>query len=166
MRLADTASRRWPTTAALTLIALVTLAGTVKAQVSPPGPGSPWVIAPAFFPRGALINFVEGDPHRSMPIRVDLAFPKGYRIPPHFHAQAVRVQVRSGAIAVGTGDRLDPKRTRPLAAGDTTWIAEGEHHYLIATADETIISITCIGPLTFTYVAPADDPSAKKPFGR
>ncbi len=63
------------------LLILILLAGrgaSVAGQVARPGPDSPWLLAPAFFPAGALVNFVEGDPHKAMPIRVDFAFPDGF----------------------------------------------------------------------------------------
>lgn len=149
----------------LALVALLSLSTTAHAQVARPGPDSPWLLAPAFLPRGALINFAEGDPHKAMPIRVELALPDGYRMPAHYHAQEVHVEIRKGQLAVGTGDRLDPKRTRLLNPGDTITVPGQLHHFFIARGEETIVSLTAVGPLLFTYVEAEQDPSAKKPFG-
>lgn len=148
------------------LFLLLVSAPAMDAQVQRPGPDSPWVLAPAFFPAGALANFVEGDPHRVMPVRVDFAFPEGYRMPAHVHAQDIHVRVQQGALAVGTGKSIDPKRTRLLQAGDSITVPGGTPHYWIARGNETVISVTGMGPFLFTYVDPGQDPSRYKPFGR
>ena len=167
--------RNMPRTRGLLLAAglLMALPGTMAGQatgpeaplVGRPGPDSPWLLAPAFFPRGALINFVEGDPHKAMPVRVDLALPGGYRMPAHLHQQAIHVKVLRGELAVGLGDRMDLKRARALTAGDTVTVAAGQLHYFASRGPETIVSITCVGPIRFTYAQPDQDPSRSRPFG-
>lgn len=61
-------------------LALVLAAPTsAHAQMPSIGSDSPWVLASSFYPPGALIAF-EGDPNQVMPFRVELAFPRGYRM--------------------------------------------------------------------------------------
>ena len=45
----------------------------------------------------------------------------GYLIPPHFHPGYEHVKVVEGALLIGVGDQLDPKRIRVLAVGDTAY---------------------------------------------
>lgn len=143
---------------------LASRAGHLAAQMPSIGSSSPWVIAPYFFPRGALIAFVEGDPNKNEPFRVDLAFPRGYRMQPHYHANAIHVQVKQGGLKVGVGGRLDLKKTQAVAPGDTATVPAGAHYFYAATT-ETIITVTSIGPFTLNYVDPANDPSRRSAFG-
>jgi quercetin dioxygenase-like cupin family protein len=77
--------------------------------------------------------------------------PDGYRMPPHFHPTDERVEVKQGTLLVGMGDRLDARKTLPLAVGDTILAPAGFHHYSIAKGT-TVVSVRFIGPYTITYV--------------
>ena len=44
-----------------------------------------WGPAPAVFPKGAQMAVVKGDPGKADTFTVELSFPDGYKIPPHFH---------------------------------------------------------------------------------
>ena len=122
-------------------------------------------IAPWFFPTGAEITFVDGNPNIDEAFLVRLAFPKNYRIPPHYHGTDIHVEVQQGAIAIGFGDRMDLHQTRVLAAGDTASVQAGTRYY-IATRATTLIAMRSRGPFTLTYVHPDDDPSRHLPLGR
>jgi hypothetical protein len=76
-----------------------------------------WFVPP-LLPPGALIAVVSGDPTVPGLSTLQLSMPDGYRFPPHYHPSFEHVEVREGTLLVGMGDRIDPKRTRPLAAGD------------------------------------------------
>jgi hypothetical protein len=66
---------------------------------------------------------------------------------------------------VGMGDRLDPKLTRPLVAGDSATAPAGMHHFSIAQG-RTELSVTFIGPYTITYLRAEDAPRRQNfPFG-
>lgn len=59
---------------ATALAFLLLFPAAAKAQLPSIGPGSPWVPAPYYFPRGALIAFLEyvnpaNDPSRASPYR-------------------------------------------------------------------------------------------------
>jgi quercetin dioxygenase-like cupin family protein len=116
-------------------------------------------------PRGALIAVVSGDPTGPGKSTLELSMPNGYRIPPHFHPSYEHVEVKEGTLLVGMGDRLDPKQTRALAAGDSATAPAGMHHFSIARG-RTLLSVTFIGPYTITYVRAEDAPRpAVFPFG-
>ena len=135
------------------------------AQMPAIGPETRWAIAPWFFPTGAEITFVDGNPNIDEAFLVRLAFPKNYRIPPHYHGTDIHVEVQQGAMAIGFGDRMDLHQTRVLAAGDTGSVQAGTHYY-IATSATTLIAMRSRGPFTLTYVHPDDDPSRHLPLGR
>ena len=97
------------------------------AQMPAIGPETRWAIAPWFFPTGAEITFVDGNPNIDEAFLVRLAFPKNYRIPPHYHGTDIHVEVQQGAMAIGFGDRMDLHQTRVLAAGDTASVQAGTH---------------------------------------
>ena len=108
---------------------------------------------------------VGGDPTGPGVSTLKLSMPNGYRIPPHFHPGYEHVEVKEGTLLVGMGDRLDPKRTQPLAAGDSATAPAGMHHFSIAKG-QTVLSVTFIGPYTITYVHAEDAPRQQNfPFG-
>src|SRR3954470_11313821 len=90
-----------------------------------------WSVPP-LLPPGALIAVVSGDPTTAGKFTLLVSMPNGYRIPPHSHPSYEHVEVKEGALLVGTGDRLDPKMTQVLAAGDSATAPEGLHHFSIA----------------------------------
>jgi quercetin dioxygenase-like cupin family protein len=143
------------------------------AQAQQPGPmaqasanGAPlqWSVPPVL-PPGALIAVVSGDPTGPGESTLELSMPDGYRIPPHSHPSYEHVEVREGTLLVGMGDRLDPKLTRALAAGDSATAPAGMHHFSIAKG-RTVLSVTFIGPYTITYLRAEDAPRRQVfPFG-
>ena len=123
-----------------------------------------WTVPPVL-PPGALIAVASGDPTSTGQSTLELSMPDGYRIPPHFHPGYEHVEVRKGALLVGMGDQLDPKRTQTLAAGDSATAPAGMHHFSIAKG-QTLLSVTFMGPYTITYVRAEDAPRPRtSPFG-
>jgi quercetin dioxygenase-like cupin family protein len=136
----------------------------VRAQASGDSASLRWSVPP-LLPPGALLAVVSGDPTGPGESTLQLSMPNGYRIPPHFHPSYEHVEVREGTLLVGMGDRLDPKRTRPLAAGDSATAPAGMHHFSIAKG-RTVLSVTFIGPYTITYLRAEDAPRPRTfPFG-
>jgi quercetin dioxygenase-like cupin family protein len=147
------------------LTALLFAASSLAAQSSSPAQPAPqWVPAPALFPRGAQMAVLSGDPFKPVVLKVLLSMPDGYRIPPHFHATDEHIEVRQGALLVGMGDKLDLRKTIPLAVGDTGTAPAGLHHFAVAKG-ATIISMTMMGPYVMTYVHPSDEPWGVFPYG-
>lgn len=72
-------------------------------------------------------------------------------MPPHFHPAGEFVEVTSGALLVGIGDKLDPHRTQVVSVDDTGTAPAGTHHYTIARG-LTTVRVTFMGPYTITYV--------------
>jgi hypothetical protein len=63
------------------------------------------------------------------------------------------------------GDKLDPKRSRVLAVGDTVTIPLGMAHLWIAK-ERAEVFLKFLGPFTITYLNPADAPRPRAfPFG-
>jgi quercetin dioxygenase-like cupin family protein len=145
----------------LLLFAAARLAAQGSAQ---PAQVLRWTPAPALFPRGAQIAVVSGDPFKPVVLKVLVSMPDGYRMPPHFHATDEHVEVRQGTFLVGMGDKLDVKKTIPLAVGDTATAPAGMHHYFV-TKGATIVSVTIMGPYILTYVHPKVEPWGVFPYG-
>jgi len=118
-----------------------------------------WGPAPAVFPQGAKMAVVDGDPGKAAPFTVELAFPDGYRIPPHFHPTDETVEVKKGTFIVGMGDTLDVAKTKAMKVGAKGQVPANHHHYAVARG-ATVVSVTSMGPFAMTYVNPADDPQS------
>jgi quercetin dioxygenase-like cupin family protein len=110
-----------------------------------------WAVVPTLLPPGAMIAVVSGDPTAPGQSTIELSMPDGYRMPPHFHPTEERVEVKQGTLLIGMGDRLDARKTLPLAAGDTVAAPAGMHHYSVAKGT-TVVAVTFMGPYTMTYV--------------
>ena len=88
---------------------------------------------------------------------VELAFPAGYKIPPHFHPTAEMVTVKKGTFLVGMGDTFDAAKTKAMQVGDSGSIPANAHHFA-TTKVATFVTVSAMGPFAMTYVNPADDP--------
>ena len=115
-----------------------------------------WAV-PTTLPTSARVAVVSGDPTTPGESTFLISMPNGYRIPPHLHPSHTNVEVRQGTLLVGIGDKLDPTRTRALAAGDSATVPAGVHHFWIARG-RTVVSMTFIGPFTITYLRAEDAP--------
>jgi quercetin dioxygenase-like cupin family protein len=142
--------------APLAALLLAAPAAVAMAQTSAAPAALKWSV-PTLLPPGALIAVVSGDPTAPGESTLELSMPDGYRLPPHYHPSYEHVEVREGELLVGMGDRLDPKQTRPLAAGDSATAPAGMHHFSIAKG-RTLLSVTFIGPYTITYLRAEDAP--------
>ena len=58
--------------------------------------------------------------------------PDGYLMPPHSHPSDELVEVVSGTLLVGMGDRTDVRNTQAVGVGDSGTAPAGMHHYTIA----------------------------------
>jgi len=141
------------------LVPFVLAASSASAQASAASKPLHWQVPPVL-PPGALIAVVSGDPTGPGESTLALSMPDGYRIPPHFHPGYEHVEVKEGTLLVGMGDRLDPKQTRPLAAGDSATAPAGMHHFSIAKS-RTVLLVTFDGPYTITYPRASDAPQPR-----
>lgn len=134
----------------MTVSMLLLAAQTASAQMVGPSRETHWVPA-TLFPQGAMLSIVSGDPSQPGQSVAELLLPDGYRVPVHFHPMGERLEVREGALLVGTGDRGEVERTAVLSPGDTAFAAADSHHYWVARG-RTVIALTFEGPYTITYV--------------
>jgi quercetin dioxygenase-like cupin family protein len=112
---------------------------------------------PTTLPPSALVAVVSGDPTGPGESIFLISMPNGYRIPPHSHPSDVQLEVREGTLLVGMGERLDRRRTRALAAGDSATVLAGMPHFWIARG-RTVVFMTFIGPFTITYLRAEEAP--------
>ena len=120
---------------------------------------------PDLLPPGARLAVVRGDPTAPGETTLELVMPDGYELPPHYHPSFEHVEVQEGTLLAGMGDRLDPTKTRPLAAGDSATAPAGMHHFSIARG-RTVLLVTFMGPYTITYLHAEDAPRRRTfPFG-
>src|SRR5262249_24585952 len=83
-----------------------------------------WGDAPPMLAKGAKLAVLYGDPGKDGLFIVRLKMPAGYKIMPHFHPTTENATVVSGALAVGMGDKLDPK-TKAFPAGSFVSLPAG-----------------------------------------
>ncbi len=118
-----------------------------------------WADHPAL-PPGAKIAVIQGPLNEAVPYTVRLKFPADYKIPAHWHPGIEHVTVISGTLNIGTGDKLDRSKTKPLSAGSFAFMQPKTNHF-VWTKGETIIQSHGVGPSAINYVNPADDPRKK-----
>jgi hypothetical protein len=118
-----------------------------------------WADVPSL-PSGAKVAVLEGPLNESKPFTMRLKFPANYTIPAHYHSAIEHVTVISGTFYMGTGDKLDVTKGRPLPAGSVAIMQPATRHFA-STREETEVQVHGIGPWTITYVDPADDPRRK-----
>jgi mannose-6-phosphate isomerase-like protein (cupin superfamily) len=118
--------------------------------------------APPFFPVGAQIAVLEGDPMASSgDFTIRLKMPDGYKVAPHTHPSRENVTVLSGTLKVGMGDQFDASKMMSFGSGSFAYLDPSMHHYAMASGP-TVIQIHGMSPVKFNYINPADDPSMKK----
>jgi quercetin dioxygenase-like cupin family protein len=116
-----------------------------------------WVDAPKFLPQGAKIAVLEGNPAEKGPFTIRVKMPANYKIPAHSHPSDEHVVVLSGALYMGTGDKLDMEKSTALKVGGFGLMPAKKNHYAF-TKDATTLLVYGTGPVDFTYVNPDDDP--------
>ncbi len=139
-------------------LALLLSAGTLNAQ-NADATMLKWGPAPPVFPAGAQMAVVSGDPGKAGPFVVQFKFPNGYKIAPHSHPTDENLTVLSGTFMVGMGDKMDMKKAKPMAVGDSGTMKAGANHYAEAKG-ATTVRVSSQGPFAMTYVNPKDMPKA------
>ncbi len=118
-----------------------------------------WQDVPSL-PAGAKMAVIEGPPNQAVPFTFRLKFPADYKVPAHSHPAIEHATVISGTLNMGMGDKLDPTRTTPLAAGSVAIMPARANHFAWVK-EETIVQVHGIGPWGVIWVNPADDPMKK-----
>jgi quercetin dioxygenase-like cupin family protein len=131
-------------------------ASNAGAQTTDDSASLHWSVA-TLLPPGALYAVMSGDPTAPGECTMQISMPNGYRFPPHSHPGNEHVVVKEGTLLVGLGDKIDPKRTRALAVGDSSTAPAGMHHFSIAKG-RVMLLVTFMGPYTITYIHAEDAP--------
>ena len=116
-----------------------------------------WQPVPPFFPAGAEMAVLNGDPSQTELITLRLKFPAGYEIPAHWHPTQEDVTVLSGSLNVGMGDALDKDASTALTPGGFVALPAEMNHY-VWTDEATVVQVHLNGPFEITYVDPQQDP--------
>lgn len=106
---------------------------------------------PGFLP-GVKIAAIHGDPavpDKSYTLR--LAFPDGYKFPPHWHPRAENVTVLTGTLLLAMGDTYDDSKLKTYQPGDYLFIA-GENPHYGQLQGETVLQLHGIGPFAINVV--------------
>ena len=119
-----------------------------------------WGDPPPFVPKGSKVAVLYGDPTKEGLFVIQVQLPANYRIPAHSHPTDEVVTVLRGTLLFGMGDKLEPGHAKALPVGSVV-VAPAKMNHFVLTKEPARIQVTSMGPLVFTYVNPADDPSKK-----
>jgi quercetin dioxygenase-like cupin family protein len=125
---------------ALTLVLLVGARVYSAGNQAAPGPATHAVVnadqvkfAPIEIPgfdSGLKIAAVHGDPNATSGFYViRLAFPDGYKFPPHWHPMAENVTVLEGEFMLGMGDTVDASKPATYKPGSFLYIPGKMSHF-------------------------------------
>jgi hypothetical protein len=159
-------STRHSLSSALTVACALGLASAAPANAAEPHhtivlpDSAKWGPAPPSLPPGAQAVVLAGNPSVAAPFILRLKLPSGYTIPPHRHSTAERVTVISGAVNIGTGEKLDRSAVQTLPPAGFVNLPAGMAHYAWF-GTETILQISAMGPFDVAYVNAADDPRTR-----
>lgn len=105
---------------------------------------------PANAPQTAVIF---GDPAKAELYVERYKFPKGQKLMPHWHSDAVRtVVVLSGTLYYAEGEQWDEAKLRPFPAGTFFYEPKGMPHFAWAKDGEVELQLTAVGPSGTTLV--------------
>jgi len=106
---------------------------------------------PGFLP-GTKIAPIYGDPSvADEPYTLRLAFPDGYKFPPHWHPRAENVTVLEGTFLLAMGKKFDDSKLKSYAPGDYLFIAGENPHYGLVKG-RTVVQLHGIGPFDILVV--------------
>lgn len=111
------------------------------------------IAVPGFDP-GMKIAVIDGNPDADGPYTLRLAFPAGYRFPPHFHPMTENLTVLSGTLLLGMGDRADDSKLQAYEAGDYLHLPAIKPHFGGARG-ATVIQLHGQGPFKINLVQAA-----------
>ncbi|HEY8793338.1 MAG TPA: cupin domain-containing protein [Gemmatimonadaceae bacterium] len=140
--------------------ALFLIAAAAGAQAASPEPERQWFPVPSILPVGAMIAVVSGNPFEPGEVTLELAMPDKYTLPPHTNPSREHVAVKSGALRVGVGRKIDLKKSVVLATGDTASAPAGVPHWSIAEGDTHIVVTEEMGPYRIAYMSVRDEPGS------
>lgn len=119
-----------------------------------------WGDPPPFVPKGSKVAVLYGDPAKEGLFVIQVQLPANYRIPAHSHPTDEVITVLRGTFLFGMGDKLALDGAKSFPAGSVV-VAPAKKNHFVLTKEPARIQVTSTGPLLFTYVNRADDPSKK-----
>src|SRR5512139_228449 len=123
--------------------------------------GLDWIPDPLDPTRSAAL--LAGDPAKPGPYTVRGRMGAGYALGLHLHpGEDEHLTVLSGTLRWSTGAAGSDEPEHALPAGSYVVFPAGTPHRLWTT-EETVIQMTGIGPRTYVYLNPEEDPRAKHP---
>lgn len=94
---------------------------------------------------GAEITVIEGDPDKDEKITFKIEMPDGFSLSPHFYNEAVRIDVLSGLLYIGSGDRVSRDNLAEIRPGGYADLPPEMSHYLFVEG-ATVIELRTVGP--------------------
>jgi len=119
-----------------------------------------WKDNPAI-PKGGQGAILFGTPGQAGTVVYRAKFQANYKLPPHSHPYSEIITVLSGNLAIGLGDTFNADSTNMLKPGSLLAIPANQPHFAWTDSEEAIIQVQIVGPVSITYVNPADDPRKK-----
>jgi len=101
-----------------------------------------WITSPT----GLQVARIAGDQTKLGMYVLQLKFPTGYRIEPHFHPDERIVVVLSGTVYFGYGEQFDETKIRALPAGSVWTEPAKQPHFAWAKDGEAVIQVIGNGP--------------------
>ena len=153
-------------TASVVGLILVLASGVGLSQTQKPAAPPTHVVVPASqvkfdpidvpgFDSGMKIAVIYGDPNaQTGSYVIRLAFPDGYRFPPHWHPMAENVTVLEGKFSLGMGATRDDKKLAVYSPGAFAHIAPRSPHFGGATG-ATVIQLHGSAPFKIELAKPA-----------
>jgi hypothetical protein len=111
---------------------------------------------------GAESAVLSGDPSKPEPYVMEMRWPAGSKIGPHWHSNTERVTIASGTGTVGMSDPMDPKAGALITAGGYAEMPAKMPHWFVAQTP-VVMMLEGIGPFDVNFVHPEDDPTKKAP---
>jgi quercetin dioxygenase-like cupin family protein len=114
---------------------------------------------PHAFLKGCYTYTAMGDPTKAVTtVRID-KLPPHLKIPAHTHPYTEMITVLRGTYWNAMGD--DIEKGVELKPGSSFVLPAGHVHHTWTGDEETILQVTFVGPVSITFVNPADDPRQK-----
>ena len=132
----------------------------IRAQESAPDAERVWIPVPSILPQGATIAPLRGNPFTPGEFTIGFRMPDKYTLPPHTNPAREHVTIKSGALRVGLGRKIDRKKSLVLTAGDTATTVAGVPHWSIAEGNVEIVVTYQTGPFGIAYMSVRDEPGA------
>lgn len=118
-----------------------------------------WQKGPDFLEPGAEMQPLEKESKGMSSIKIKL--PEGYKIPPHWYKNKVRIDVLSGVFYMGSGKQIEKENAVPINAGEHRVLPPEMSSYGFVDGP-AIIKLTTVAPWDIKYVNPKDDPRKNK----